>query len=565
MTTWRMAAVVSLVASAGLAQTFEYKQRVLKDLVAGIPSILESQDRKTGRFGSGIWIVNDQNVMLPLAAAWSYRSPRNPYYRSTEVLNAIMLGGDALIADANPIGKWVFRKKDGSTWGDIYMPWTYSRWVRAYRIVRGAMPQDRREKWDRALQLGYAGIRKEIEAGPVKNIPAHHAMGLWFAGEVFEKPEWKKAAADFLHRVVADQHADGYWSEHKGPVVAYGFVYVDALGVYYAVSKDAAVLPALAKTSRFHAAFTYPDGTPVETVDERNPYHGSVHLPNVGFTFTPEGRGYAGRQLAKYGRRIPADEAASMLLWGQEGETAASSASGDFDYVLGPGDAAVRRRGPWFLVASAMTSPLSTARWIQDRQNFVSVYHDKLGLILGGGNTKLQPRWSNFTAGPIDTFRHRAGDEDPKFKAPEGVAWIPEAATMLKGDDFGVELKYGDRKARIALRILGPDRLEYAASGDPSLTAHVTVLPDLKAALASASGRTAKLGAERIEWRAADVGASIEHRGARYSVPTGAGVLWPLLPHNPYRKDGHAEADEGRIVIDVPLAGGPRTITVEVR
>lgn len=30
-------------------------------------------------------------------------------------------------------------------------------------------------------------------------------------------------------------------------------------------------------------------------------------------------------------------------------------------------------------------------RWIQDRQAFVSVFHDDTGLILTGSNTKLQP------------------------------------------------------------------------------------------------------------------------------------------------------------------------------
>ena len=29
----------------------------------------------------------------------------------------------------------IFRKKDHSTWGPIYMPWVYSRMVRAYYIL----------------------------------------------------------------------------------------------------------------------------------------------------------------------------------------------------------------------------------------------------------------------------------------------------------------------------------------------------------------------------------------------------------------------------------------------
>jgi hypothetical protein len=53
------------------------------------------------------------------------------------------------------------------------------------------------------------------------------------------------------------------------------------------------------------------------------------------------------------------------------------------------------------------------SRWIQDRQNLVSLYHDKIGVILGGGNTKLQPLWSTFSVGDRAQFHHKAGDETP--------------------------------------------------------------------------------------------------------------------------------------------------------
>ncbi len=134
-------AALFLVVSGLCAGEVVFKKRCLDDLIGQVPSVLASQDARTGRFGSGIWIVTDQNVMLALAAAWSTESASNHYYHDPKVLEAIMTGGDALIDDADAEGKWVFRKKDGSTWGKIYMPWTYSRWIRAYGIVRDAMPQ----------------------------------------------------------------------------------------------------------------------------------------------------------------------------------------------------------------------------------------------------------------------------------------------------------------------------------------------------------------------------------------------------------------------------------------
>ena len=154
-------AILLFLAAATLAAApVRFKTRCLEDLTAQVPEILASQDRASGRFGAGIWIVNDQNAMLPLAAAWSWKAPANRYYHSPEVLDAIMAAGDALIADQDARGQWVFRKKDGSTWGSIYMPWTYSRWVRAYSMIRGAMPPERRDRWEK--EIGRASCRERV-------------------------------------------------------------------------------------------------------------------------------------------------------------------------------------------------------------------------------------------------------------------------------------------------------------------------------------------------------------------------------------------------------------------
>src|SRR4051812_36156145 len=176
------------------ADELRFKDDFLAQLVKAVPTILGQQDKKTGRFGTGTWIVTDQNAMYPLATAWSIKDERNPHYHSPQVLDAVMAAGDALIADQDSKGMWEFRKKDGSTWGQIYMPWTYSRWVRAYSLIKDAMPVDRRAKWEKALLLGYDGIAKG-ELDHLHNIPTHHAMGLYIAGKAFNRPQWCEQAA----------------------------------------------------------------------------------------------------------------------------------------------------------------------------------------------------------------------------------------------------------------------------------------------------------------------------------------------------------------------------------
>jgi hypothetical protein len=436
------------------------------------------------------------------------------------------------------------------------------------------MPADRRERWEKALRLGFDGISRTC-LGSVHNIPAHHAMALYHAGQVFDRPEWRQQAQEFLGRVCAAQDPGGFWSEHLGPVVAYNFVYSDALGTYYAMSGDEGVLPALRRAALFHANFTYPDGSSVETVDERNPYHAGVSLGNVGFTFSPEGRGYLRHQVAllrEAGRGVDADTAASFVLYGQEGPVEPPPAEkAEHRFVLGDNDALIQRTGPWFVSLSAYTCPVPQNRWIQDRQNFVSLFHDRTGLILGGGNTKLQPLWSTFTVGDVRLLAHTPGDENPNFVPPEGLRHVPDEAELSPTDPPSLRLRFVVRhdsavqqpeECRVTVKCDNDRRVVLVyeatvASGQP-VAAHVTLLPHRGEDLTTATGQAFEIGDQAFTLDPGAAGAWIAHHGWRLTLPPEASVVWPALPHNPYRKDGHATPDEGRLVVVLPFGAERR-------
>jgi hypothetical protein len=567
---------LTLLATArpAIAETWQFKKDFLQRLVKQVPAILKAQNKETGRFGTGIWIVNDQHPMYPLSVAWATKidGVENPYYHNAEVLEAIMSAGDALIADQDSQGMWEFRKKDGSTWGQIYQPWTYSRWIRAFNLIKDGMPPDRRANWEKGLILGFTGIAATEPQKKMQNIPLHNCMGLYLAAKIFNRPDWEKAAVDYLHAGVAEQHPDGYWTEHSGPVVMYNGVYVDALGQYYGMSGDKTVLDALARSSKFHAAMTYPDGRAVETVDERNGYHENIAGINIGFAFTPEGRGYVKRQIETLAKHtdnpVGPEIAASFILYGVEGEIAPPPRSGDV-YVSGDKQAMTRRQGPWFTCLTSYTADVPQNRWIQDRQNFVSLFHDDTSLILGGGNTKLQPLWSTFTVGDVSLLKHKAGDEDPKFIPPAGIIHTPGSAS-LDPEKSRVELNYGDVKCSVAVDISDPAKakLTYTLHSpqQKDVAAHVTLIPKFKQRWSTASGKSGTLSEEPFALAAGEAGEWFAHRGFRIAIPKNASVTWPALPHNPYRKDGRAEPAEGRIVITLPLSSDQPSqhITVSV-
>ncbi len=548
-----------------------YKNEMIQKLAESIPDILENYDAETGRFGTGIWICRDQHAIYPLAVAYSTKHANNPYFQDPEILQAIIRGGDALIDDADEDGKWIFRKKDGSEWGMIWMPWTYSRWVRAFDLVKEVMPEESRRRWEAALLLGYGGI-KEHALKSVHNIPSHHAMGLYIAGRALNRPEWCDSAAEFLMKVIEEQNPAGYWSENIGPVVAYNFVYADALGTYYAISKDERVLPALARCAGYHLHFTYPDGTTVETIDERNPYHDRVGPGNVGFTFTPEGRAYLDRQWESYGRdRLGVDQYASLVLYGEEGSISQENSEFGSVFILNDGEsdkALTYTQGPWFVCLSAFVAAIPENRWIQDRQNLVTVYHEETGVLLGGGNTKLQPLWSNFSVGDTRLLSHKEGDAKPDFLPKGELYHVPSHAGLVADSTIGLDLEYGPEDCHIRLEVVDDLTMDITVGTEMESTlqvaAHLTLIVDLKESVVLGNGKELDLNVDKGEWT--DLAGSIRHRGAKWNLPEDASMFWPALPHNPYRKDGHAGLGEGRISVRIPLndVSPTKTIRVEI-
>ena len=553
--------ILCLVAGPVGAEELKFKDRLVGKLAEQVPAILKGFDAETGRFGSGIWICQDQHDMYPLAVAYTTPGPANPYHKDASLLEVIMKAGDALIADADERGQWVFRKKDGSTWGKIWMPWTYSRWARTFGLIRDDMPPQRRKAWADALLLGFTGISNS-QLRSIHNIPAHHAMGLYAAGQALDRPEWCHQAAEFMVKVAGHQSPAGYWAEGGGPVVLYNFVYVDALGTYHAMSGDERVLPALDKAAAYHRHFTYPSGQDVETIDQRNAFHDRVSPGNVGFTFSPTGRAFLKNQWARSGERgLSADLIASLLLYGQEGPADdVDSGAADGPFVLNEGGAdraATLRRGPWFVCLSAYTGPIVKSRWIQDRQSFASVFHDRVGLILGGGNTKLQPAWSSFTVGDASLLAHKPGDENPDF-LPQGELYhVPTAAKLLVEPHFGLDLTYGQEVCRVRINPLDEQTLEYQIESTTNsslpVAAHLTLIPRLGKPLETAGGQKLTLDDKPLTMTPDQLGGELTHAGFRITVPDSATLHWPTLPHNPYRKDGRATAAEGRLTIRVPL------------
>jgi len=444
----------------------ELREMMLRKLIACVPAATEGFDERTGRFltPEGGWTPTNQDVILPLALLYVTEHGDNPYHGDARALELARRGGDALRDVQDGAGRIEFVKPDGTRWGWQYMPWPLYHWLEAFRLLRPHLGGARSGRWEAGLRLAYSGIAEQLRAlKRVHNIPLWHAVGLVRAGQTFDNPEWIRIGS--ARALDAPEHApEGFWSE-GGPTTAYNLVYVHALGLYHAFTQDPAVLPALERALDFHLHFTYPDGKPVETIDGRVSYRDMVALMGLpGFLPFPAGRRYARFLLDRWqgprGTRnhMPHLAAAALCPMAETSEAQIPQEKDEFVSNFHH-RAIVRRQGPWFICISGYVHSDETlaegfrARFRLDRQNYLSIWHESSGLLVGGGNSKFHPQ--------VSTFSMLQGRE----------RWVQAEAAQLTsdGDTDSATYRYGCATCCLRVRILDRDAVEISirAEGGP--------------------------------------------------------------------------------------------------
>src|SRR5262245_2217632 len=214
---------------------------------------------------------------------------------------------------------------------------------------------------------------------------------------MFQHKEWETLGARAMHRLAADeQTADGYWGEHSdnGPATGYNYLTLTGVALYWEHSRDKSALEALRRATTFHTHFTWPDGTPVETINGRNRYGGGSAWGHFGFSHFPEGRRYV-EFLADFRRVEKLDgggtsvaqglgRVAQNALYYHEGPTQPIPLDRPrFAYQMKV-PAGMRKSGPWLVCLSGLIDPPIESQFTLDRQGHLSIFHQKLGLIITG-------------------------------------------------------------------------------------------------------------------------------------------------------------------------------------
>ena len=442
--------------------------------------------------------------------------------------------------------------------------WSVFSWLRLFQDFGDHIDTPRRERIEHMLRLAMAtrvdGTRQYLDTGDhpsSNNIFMNCTLELWLAGRAFGEAEWTALAAEALDKDIATQSPDGYWPDanvHRGPTTRYNTVSLKSAAAYAAISGSQAARQAVIRAADYHLRLSYPDGSAMETVDERNRYAPGA-LSSLVWCFAPfeETRSHA----ALFAEGLLEDPAKAALAKISAIEIDAWAATPDVDVApadLGDGSsalptipAAVARSGAWCACVSGATTQIPARHFHHELQNHLSIWHRDVGLLVGGGNSLHDPRFS--------TFRFH------------GAYLAGVGEVEADGSRLGLTMKYGDIRAALAVSFADDATVHLDAKAEGNLP------PDSEFAfhLWGLHGKTVDLRTEEVRlgewafWYGLDPDAAGFPAGP-VTVRSDRMIraMWPCTPVNIYDPPARLPLEHSVLRISADLCQGPVRITLTV-
>jgi hypothetical protein len=460
--------------------------------------------------------------------------------------------GDLLASEHE---KGAFEPRLDSDW-DTYM------WLEAYRLLQDQLGDQRRGRWKKAIEENVALVQPDAAErtdfpwynspyiGTSPNHYALYAANLLLGGKVFGNQEWEKLGSRILHRfATTEQTSDGYWGEHSrsGPTIGYNHLTLSAVGMYWELTRDPAAIPAMRRATDFHKYFTWPDGTPVELMNDRNRHWGVSAWSQFAFSHFPDGRRYAGFLTGFFKpEKLSVDSIGRLAqdaLYYHEGPRDPIPQEQESYFHRAEIPAGIRKTGPWIVALSGIIDTQAVnSRFYLDRQGHISIFHEKLGKIITGANSKRQPELATFLEKVSGQVVHIPLSS--RLQMGEGRDRLSLAYNTFFSDLY-VERPMGDTLS-FRFVITGRGRPE-----ENRLNLQLCLKQGEE--LETGAGKKIVLGAERIELEPDALGGSIRHHGWTLKVDSASRLVWPVYPHNPYADDPETSLEYAVGALSVPL------------
>jgi len=389
--------------------------------------------------------------------------------------------------------------------------------------------------------------------GPFTGCGPNHlfivAAPLYRLGRLLGQADDCRLARRAMHRLCTQQADEGYFPEDTGPAVNYQRVYLFGLCDYHATSGDRFVEPFIARGIEFIARAMYTNLEPIETIDQRNRTGnriGQADSPgrpfDACFGRNPLGRRLAERVIAALLARL--DREPGKVALTEPGLVALAA----LNYCDGPkvralpcqrkayveridDKAGIVRRDGWLVALSGYYHSNRPGNpFILDRSTNISLFHDRFGLILGGGNDKHK-----FDAATIELAESGYVHYFPP---------IGGTASVFGGRGGQVDLEYGPAVGRIRVTIRSPRLVELIAGAQTTFSDQVNWLnlqiPVGPGATVRIDGRRVRLDKKATDVQTRPVKKWFEPiDGVLIEVVRGGEFRWPVLPWNSYNIPSH--------------------------
>ena len=476
----------------------------------------------------------NNGAMFAASVLYAKQHPANPSFADKKKLEMALKLGDLAAAAS---------EKDTAENKQDY-EWEIHFWLDTYRLIEADLGAERRARWRKEIEKIVSWFARETAGridfpryqGPYIRTSTNHlalfASTTYLAGRVLPNKEWEALGARALHRLAAEEQTpDGFWGEFtdNGPATGYNYLTMCCVALYWEHSRDPAALDALRCATDFHKHFTWPDGTPVETINGRNRHWTVSPWGQFGFTHWPDGRRYAeflagiiakgkvsGRDLGRM---------AQNALYCHEGDTAPIPQDLPRSAYRMKLSAGIRKTGPWVVCLSGLIDTPIDSQFTLDRQSHLSIFHERFGLIVTGANSKNQPE--------LATFADRNRDR---------IVTIPVSSRLRMSDErdrlgLGYHTFFAEAEVATPSEDRLPFRFTITETGRGRLQdARLNLQLCLKEGEALETAKTRiVLDEKRVELGPDQIGGWIRHRGWTLHVDSTARLTWPVLPFNPYR------------------------------
>ena len=343
-------------------------------------------------------------IIYPWALCYSSEFEGNAYYRDGRLLDAILRLGDYNCDTAHPADEW-----------------THVKWMEAMKLIEDELDGSRIARWRDGILRSARHIERGYIDMPVFDgqIPNHgiwaHAF-MYRVGQVFDIEKYRHMASEALGRVFDGQSADGCWREGASdclfvgtPVTGYNAISAQAVNLYYAWSGDERAAEALDRAWRWYYDFLLPDHSTPPTLDSRQNYHPGLAAPCVAAWWNkPEGRwlGVRGAEKIRDGIRATGGvgghghgKIALQYPFIEEELDEREPSWPEYTRMVQE-EACIRRRNGWTAVLSGMTnygiSNVGLRLFQQERQDCLSLAHQRTGLLIGSAHSQVQQELATF-------------------------------------------------------------------------------------------------------------------------------------------------------------------------